>query len=124
VGEDLNISDAEWIVMEAMWGVRRGSAADIIARLAESTIWNHRTVRTLLGRLVDKGFIERIEQQGGSDYRPLVKRTHCVRREGRTFMQRVFGGDTNSLLLHFAQEARLSPEKLQRLRALLDENEE
>lgn len=110
--------------MEAMWDISRGSAAEIIARLAESTTWNHRTIRTLLTRLVAKGFIERIQQPGGANYRPLVKRAHCVRRESRTFMQRVFGGDASSLLLHFGQEARLSPEKMKKLRELLDEDEE
>lgn len=110
--------------MEALWEISGGTAADIISRLAASTTWNHRTIRTLLRRLVGKGFIERIEQPGGSTYRAAVRRKDCVRREGRSFLKRVFAGDPGSLLLHFAKEAKLSPEKLNQLRELLDEEQE
>src|SRR5215469_11053814 len=52
---DANISDAEWQVMEAAWSLGEAPAAAIIEELAKSTAWNHRTIRTLLGRLVEKG---------------------------------------------------------------------
>lgn len=122
MGEDVNISDAEWVVMDALWLLGRGTAAEIIAELAGATDWNHRTIRTLLGRLVSKGYVERIEQPGGSRYRPLLRRSDGIRREGRSFLQRVFRGDAHSLLLHFAREARLEPDKLRQLRDLLEDN--
>ena len=55
-------------------------------------------------------------------YEPLVPRSARVRKEGKTFLQRVFLGDTTSLLLHFAKEAKLGPEKLAKLRDLLEED--
>lgn len=124
MGEDLNISDAEWKVMEALWAIRGGTAAQVISQLAVSTEWNHRTIRTLLRRLVEKGFVQRIEQAGGSAYAATARRRDCVRKEGKSFMERVFSGDPNSLLLHFAREAKLTPKKLQQLRQLLDDEQE
>ena len=118
--ENTNISEAEWLVMEAIWSLNGGTAADIIEELAKSTTWNHRTIRTLLKRLVDKGVLAQERQGAGSVYRALVQRNARVRREGKSFLERVFAGDTNSLLLHFAKEAKLGPEKLARLRELLD----
>lgn len=123
MGEELKISDAEWKVMEALWALGGGTAAEVIAKLAETTEWNHRTIRTLLRRLVEKGFVKRVEQPGGSSYASTVRRRDCVRKEGRSFMERVFSGDAGSLMLHFAREAKLSPEKLQQLQQLLDEEE-
>ncbi len=118
---DANISDAEWQVMEAAWSLGEATAAAIIEELAKSTAWNHRTIRTLLGRLVDKGILEKRGQGTGSVYRALVPRRARVRSEGRSFLNRMFQGDTTSLLLHFAKEAKLDPAKLARLRELLDE---
>ena len=118
---DANISDAEWQVMEAAWSLGGSSAAAIIEELAKSTAWNHRTIRTLLGRLVEKGALEKKGQGAGSIYRALVPRRARVRSEGRSFLKRMFQGDTTSLLLHFAKEAKLGPGKLAQLRKLLDD---
>ena len=122
MSSDVSISDAEWLVMEAVWSLGGGTAAAIIEELAQSTTWNHRTIRTLLRRLVEKGVLKQVRQQGGSVYEPLVPRSARVRKEGKTFLQRVFLGDTTSLLLHFAKEAKLGPEKLAKLRDLLEED--
>jgi BlaI family transcriptional regulator, penicillinase repressor len=121
--KDANISDAEWQVMEAVWSLGGAPAAAIIEELAKTTAWNHRTVRTLLGRLVDKGVLEKKRQGAGSVYHPLVPRRARVRSEGRSFLKRMFQGDTTSLLLHFAKEANLGPEKLAQLRQLLDDGD-
>jgi BlaI family penicillinase repressor len=118
---DATISDAEWQVMEAVWSLGGAPAAAIIEELAKSTAWNHRTIRTLLGRLVEKGVVEKQGQGAGSVYRALVPRSARVRSEGRSFLRRMFQGDTTSLLLHFAKEAKLGPEKLAQLRELLDD---
>jgi len=116
VGDEVSISDAEHIVMEAVWKSGGATASAIIAELSGVTDWNHRTIRTMLARLVEKGVLERV----GPEYRPVVRRTEFVRREGRSFLNKVFGGDAASLLLHFAKEARLSPEKVRQLRAMLE----
>lgn len=118
---EISISDAEWQVMEAVWSLGEGTAVAIIDELARTTTWNHRTIRTLLVRLVEKQALEKAGQGAGSVYRALVQRTACVRSEGRSFLQRMFQGDTTSLLLHFAKEARLGPDKLARLKELLDD---
>lgn len=118
---ETSISDAEWQVMEAAWTLGETPAAAIIEELAKSTAWNHRTIRTLLGRLVEKRVLEKHGQGSRSVYRALVPRRARVRSEGRSFLQRMFQGDTTSLLLHFAKEAKLPPAKLAQLRQLLDE---
>jgi len=116
-----SISEAEWQVMEAVWSLSSATAAAIIEELAKSTTWNHRTIRTLLGRLVEKEVLEKQGQGAGSVYRALVPRSARVRSEGKSFLNRMFQGDTTSLLLHFAKEAKLGTEKLARLRELLDD---
>ena len=117
----IQISDAEWVVMEVLWRAGSATAADVIAGLADSSDWNHRTIRTLLTRLVDKGALEARTAGHRYVYRPLVRRDKCVRLESRTFLDKVFGGDAAELLLHFARNSKITPKQIKRLRQLLDE---
>ncbi len=58
---------------------------------------------------------------GQSVYRAAVSRRRCVRDEGRSFLNKVFGGDAASLLIHFAHEAKIDPDDLERLKKFLAE---
>jgi|HubBroStandDraft_6_1064221.scaffolds.fasta_scaffold982144_2 BlaI family penicillinase repressor len=119
-----NISDAEWLVMQVLWDLKRATAGEVIARLAGTNDWNHRTVRTLIRRLVDKGLVTCDVDGQRYEYRPAVSRQACVRDEGRSFVSRVFRGDVSSLLIHFAREAGLDKEKLRELQSLLNEDQD
>ena len=52
-------------------------------------------------------------------YRPAVSREQCVRREGRSFLEKAFGGDVAALVAHFVAEASLDRKQIQQLRQLL-----
>jgi BlaI family penicillinase repressor len=119
----VQISDAEWVVMEVLWRTASATAADVIAGLADSSDWNHRTIRTLVTRLVEKGALEARTAGHRYVYRPLVTREKCVRLESRSFLDKVFAGDAAELLLHFAKDSKMTPEQIKRLRQLLDEKQ-
>ena len=80
------------------------------------------TVRTLLARLVEKGALRFEMSANRYVYRAAVTRQRCVRQESRTFLDKVFGGDVNSLLAHFVKEAGLSEEELVALKRLATKN--
>ena len=44
-----------------------------------------------------------------------------MRDESRSFLERVFGGDVGSLLVHYVRESNLEPKDLEQLRRLLDD---
>lgn len=117
------ISDAEWEVMEIIWRRSPIAAAEIIAELADPHGWNHRTVRTLLNRLVRKKALD-FETLGNRYlYRPLVNRDSYLKAEGRSFASKMFSGDTASLVMHFVRHSRLSADELRDLKRLLTEKE-
>ena len=119
-----NISDSEWLVMQAIWARRSATAAEVIAELAPATGWGHRTIRTLLARLVEKGAVEARADGNRYVYRPLVTRGRCVREEGRSFLNKVFAGDAAELLVHFVRDARITPEQIAELKRLLDDKQQ
>ena len=118
---EIRISDAEWDVMQVVWDLRTATAADVIERLAPPTGWSHRTIRTLLSRLVQKGALSADEEGHRHRYRPAVSRKRCVREAGQSFLQRIFQGDPSELLVHFVENSEISPEEIDRLKQALDQ---
>ncbi len=117
----MKISDAEWRVMRIVWQRRTVTAAEVIEALAPKTDWNHRTVRTLLGRLAEKGALKTEQEGNRYVYRPNVTQKRCVREETQSFVEKVFDGDAAGLLAHFVQNEPISPEQIDELKRMLDE---
>ena len=117
------ISDAEWQVMDAVWGHRPQSAQDIVTAVGAEQEWAPATIKTMLHRLVKKGVLA-YEQDGNRYiYRARVRKADCVRQAGRSFLERVFHGEPASLLAHFLKTSRLTPDEIADLRRILDEQE-
>jgi BlaI family penicillinase repressor len=119
--ESIHISDAEWQVMQVIWERRSATAAEVIALLSPQTRWQHRTVRTLLARLVEKGALSARADGNRYVYTPLVSRARCIRQESRAFLNKVFGGDATELLVHFLRDTDISAEEIDKLKRLLDD---
>jgi len=105
--------------MEPVWAAGPCTAADVIRELRATHEWNHSTVRTLLARLVEKGALAYDVDGTRYIYRAAVTREQCVRQEGRTFLEKAFGGDVAALLTHFVAEAALDRDQIEQLRQLL-----
>ena len=115
----MQISDAEWEVMQVIWTREPRTAAEVIESLSESRDWNHRTIRTLLARLVEKGVLT-FESDGlRYIYRAAVTRASCIRQRSQSFLSKVFGGDVNALLAHFVEDGTVSKKEMEELSRLL-----
>lgn len=116
----MQISDAEWIVMNLIWTSSPIEAAEVIDRTAAANGWSSATVKTMLHRLVRKGALA-TEQNGKKYlYSPAVRRDACVRQASRSFLERVFGGDATPALIHFVKAAKLTEKDKDEIRAMLD----
>ena len=118
-----DIAESEWSVMEALWESSPQTASELTKTLRPTMNWAENTVRTLLMRLVEKGALKTAENASGTrTFLPAVKREDCVRAESESFMQRIFGGAAKPLLVHFAQNSKLTAEEVKELKKLLDQS--
>ena len=118
-----DISESEWSIMEVLWESSPKTASEVTKALRASTNWAENTVRTLLTRLVEKGALKTAENASGTrTFLPAVKREACVRAESESFMQRIFGGAAKPLLMHFAQNSKLTAEEVKELKKMLDQS--
>lgn len=116
----MQISDAEWIVMNLIWSSSPIEAAEVVDQIAAVNGWSSATVKTMLHRLVRKGALA-TEQNGKKYlYTPAVRREACVREASRSFIERVFGGDATPALIHFVKTAKLTAKDVEEIRALLN----
>ena len=112
------LSDAEWEVMKALWADGDMALGDIFERLKGSD-WAYSTVKTLVRRLVEKGWIAYREVGNSFLYRAAVPREKAVRRAVREFSRRVLDGVLSPFVAYYAEEGELSEEDLTRLEAIV-----
>lgn len=118
-----DITEAEWPIMETLWDSSPKTASEVAKTLRPTMNWAENTVRTMITRLVEKGALKTgMNASGTKTFLPAVKREACVRAESASFLERVFQGATKPLLVHFASNAKLTPDEVRELKKLLDQN--
>ena len=68
---EINISEAEWEVMRVVWSNRDTTSKFVIDTLGDEKSWTPSTIKTLLSRLVEKGFLD-TKKQGINFYILLI----------------------------------------------------
>ena len=120
----MQISDAEWIVMNLIWASGPIDASQVVEQLAHANGRSAATVKTMLHRLVKKGALSHQVDGKKYLYRSAVRRRDCVRRASRSFLDRVFGGQAAPALLHLVKTSKLSTDEVAQLRELLDSKDQ
>lgn len=115
------ISQAESVVMQALWSSGTATSEDLIARVAAANDWQEATVRTLINRLLNKGAISAEREGRRYVYRPLMAESDWVTEESNGLLDRLFGGRIAPLVAHFSQEGKLSREDIRDLKKLIRE---
>jgi BlaI family penicillinase repressor len=116
------ISEAEWQIMKVIWAKGPCSAGEVIELLEKSDAsWHPKTIKTFLGRLVNKGAVEFRKEGRAYVYSSLVTEKECVNAASESFLQRVFGGSLKPMLAHFVEQKKLSDAEIRELKKLLEE---
>lgn len=115
----MKISEAESLVMDALWRTSPTSAEAIIADIAPAQSWEPTTVKTLLNRLLKKGAVKAERDGRRYIYRPALTREDYVFEESKGLVDRLFGGRLAPLVSQFSEQERLSPEDIGELRRLI-----
>ena len=115
-----SISDAELVVMKAVWERPPVTANQVVAALEPKTDWKPKTIHTLLSRLVRKGALA-FEKRGREHlFRPLIAAEDYAHAASRSFLHRMFGGEIAPFLACFLEREKLSPAEIRELRRILD----
>lgn len=113
------ISEAELVVMEALWEAAPQTANDVADRVATDRDWSLQTVKTLLSRLMAKDVIAADQDGRRFLYRPMVARDEYVAGESGRLVNRLFGGRVSPLVAQLAQQDQLTADDIAELEAIL-----
>ena len=110
----MKISEAEYEVLKILWDKGNVTSFDIIDELNGNKSWGQSTIRTLITRLLKKGAIEVVEQNGRTyTYRAIVKEDEYTKKESSNLLAKLYKGSINNMLLNFVQEKKLTKKDLQ-----------
>lgn len=70
--KSIEITPSEWEVMRVLWAHGELGSSDIVKVLQKKREWKPTTTKTLLSRLVAKGYVETKEDGNRYLYRPLI----------------------------------------------------
>jgi BlaI family penicillinase repressor len=113
------ISEAELVVMEALWEQSPLTANDVADRVTNARDWSAQTVKTLLSRLMAKDVIAADQDGRRFLYRPMVAREDYVASESGRLVNRLFGGRVSPLVAQLASQDQLTDDDIAELEAIL-----
>ncbi|MCL2379133.1 MAG: BlaI/MecI/CopY family transcriptional regulator [Defluviitaleaceae bacterium] len=114
---NMRISDSELEVMRILW--REGRAmpfAEIRAELETKTGWKKTTIQTLILRLRDKGVIT-AHNNYVTLYSTNVTQDEFVKSEGKTIINKLFGGSAKNLVAALCRDGELDENDIDDLKA-------
>ena len=114
------ISDAEWVIMRALWRKTPLTTNEVVAAVQPGSAWKPKTIHTLLNRLVAKGALG--FEKKGREYMfyPRVAAEDCEHAMMRSFLGRFFDGELAPFLARFVEREKLTPREVARLKQILE----
>lgn len=118
------ISEAEYEVMKVLWDKQEATSIDIIDTVGKSKKWNPNTIRTLITRLIRKKAIEVVSKEGKTYvYTYRVTKQKYIEQESTNFLEKIYNGSVNSMLVNFVKQNKLSKQDISDLMKLIESEE-
>ena len=119
----LDLTQAEWLLMEQLWTQSPQTGRELTCTMQAQTGWSRSTTLTLLRRLTEKGAVRTEVRDGMHVYFPAVSREDAAARQTRDLLGRVYHGSLSLLVSAMTREETLSKAEIDELYAILDEME-
>jgi len=110
--------------MKVVWRLDKATVREVYDALRERRTVAYTTVMTMMKILEEKGFLKKTQVERAYLYRPSRPRQQVLGAMVRDFVDRVFDGAAEGLLLHLAKDGRLSKDERQRIKRLIENIDE
>lgn len=115
----MSISNAEWEIMRVVWTKEETTSSQILEILEQKTDWTASTVKTLLKRLVDKGYLA--TQRSGKSflYSALVSEEEAINRQADELFDKFCQRKHTAIIKHLVETTLMTMADINDLQALL-----
>jgi BlaI family transcriptional regulator, penicillinase repressor len=112
------LTGQELEIMKIVWERERATVRDVYEALLEHRKVAYTTVMTMMKILEQKGFLKKSQEDRAYVYKPAQPQRQVVGAMVREFVNRVFNGSAEPLLVHLVEEHHLSPKDLEEIARL------
>lgn len=119
------LTELELEIMQVIWDAPGPIGVEDIRETLGAKDRNYApaTVRTMLGILLDKGFVTREKAGRGFEYRPVVPRAKAQAGMLSDLVQRVFDGSASALTAALLGSEKVSRDDLAEIKRLIAKHE-
>ena len=112
---DVTLTNSEWYVLDCLWEHSPLTVMELVERLSQKVGWAKSTTITTLRRMEEKGLVHCEVTGRTRHYRPSVERRKAVRRETRSFLNKVYRGSVGLMVSAMAQDKALTRKEIDEL---------
>ena len=117
------LTEQELEIMKVVWGLERATVRDVYETLRERRKIAYTTVMTMMNILEAKKYLKKQARDRAYVYQATRPRSEVIKAMVREFVDRVFNGSAEPLLVHLIKERRLSPKDLEKMARTIAEAE-
>ena len=114
-----SLSKTEWSIMKICWEKGEVPARAIFEESLKNKKREYSSIKTMLERLVNKGFLNRKKFGPIWLYKPSVSRAKVLAKAIDSFVATVLDNTFTPLLTHFVEKENLKPEEIEALKKLI-----
>jgi BlaI family penicillinase repressor len=112
------LTEQELEIMKAVWERDSVTVRDVYEALLERRKIAYTTVMTMMKILEQKKYLKKDQSDRAYVYRPAQPKGQVISAMVREFVNRVFNGSAEPLLVHLVKEHNLSAEELEEIARL------
>ena len=114
----IKVFDSELKVMEILWNGGDLTAVQIIQAMKEQAGWSRTTTYTVIGKLIDKGAIER----RGENFlcRASITREQVQQHEATELLDKLFNGSAELFMSALYNGKKMSEAEAERMKRLIE----
>lgn len=115
------LTQLELEIMNVLWESGPANVQTVQKALDRELAYT--TVQTMLNILHRKGRVKRVLEDRAYVYQPTVSRKKALSETVSEIVEKMFGGSAESLVISLVDAKRLTPEKLARLKKLVEQSQ-
>jgi predicted transcriptional regulator len=112
------LTGQELEIMKIVWERERATVRDVYEALLEKRKVAYTTVMTMMKILDQKGYLKKSQEDRAYVYRAAQPKRQVIGAMVRDFINRVFNGSAEPLLVHLVEEHHLSQKDLEEIAKL------
>src|SRR3989442_4852309 len=111
-------------IMKVVWRSGASTVRDVYETMLEQRRIAYTRVMTMMNILEQKGYLKKSQKDRAYVYQATRPQKQVIRGMVREFVDRVFNGSAEPLLLHLVEDRRVSPRDLEEIRLMMRESAE